>query len=242
MEGCLGKSALASAWASSDWAGFLEVALGLTGSSFRLVPFPSLPNMVTSLVLSSPTFSSAWASVLRSPNVEVWPKPTPPNRDIGGAGWDWRTLVEKLKEEGLLGTGAGWGAAVLELELVLERADGWENVNCRLLPEPMLRGSFWARLVVAMEAEMEGATAGWEKLKPSGPLLAPVRREKPELAGPLLSLVLKEGWVVVVPPKGCSDAEAGWGLAGSGLALKMGLNSTSLDGLKLNSDVLKPPL
>lgn len=45
--------------------------------------------------------------------------------------------------------------------------------------------------------------------------------------------------VVWDPPKAELDSEVVGGLVGSGLALKMGLKSASLAGLKLNSDGAK---
>lgn len=39
-----------------------------------------------------------------------------------------------------------------------------------------------------------------------------------------------------MPPKGELDSEVVCGLVGSGLALKMGLKTASVAGLKLNSD------
>ena len=42
---------------------------------------------------------------LGSPNAEAWPKTAPPNKM---AAWGWRTLAEKLKEEGVV----GWAVAV----------------------------------------------------------------------------------------------------------------------------------
>lgn len=64
-------------------------------------------------------------------------------------------------------------------------------------------------------------------------------RGKAELVDPLLS-ILEAGWEAL--SKDCSDAGLGWGLAGSGLTLKMGLKNASLDGLKLNSDIPNPLL
>ena len=81
--------------------------------------------------------------------------------------------------------------------------------------------------------EMEGAAVGSEKLKPSGPGLAAVNREK--LGVVMLLMVLELVWSPV-PPKVELDNEEVWGLFGSGLALKMGLKRASLAGLKLNSE------
>lgn len=125
-----------------------------------------------------------------------------------------------MKEEGLLGTGADWGA-----EPLLDGAAGWEKVNSSLPPAPLVAGSVSVCGRPALGKEMEGAAAGWEKLK-SRPL------------GPLLSMLATAGWA---EPKASGPA-AGWELLGSGLTLKMGLNRASSDGLKLNSDVPNPRL
>lgn len=108
----------------------------------------------------------------------------------------------KLKEDGVLGTVAARGAASV---LVLDGAAGWEKVNCRVLVELVLvvRGSFWPRLMLG--AEMVGAAAGCEKLKPKESLL--VRRAKPELVDPLLSILFDPDRETL--PKGCSDTEVG---------------------------------
>lgn len=82
-----------------------------------------------------------------------------------------------------------------------------------------------------------GAAAGCEKLKPSEPDLAPASREKPEVVVLLMVLVKVLEVVRDAPlPKGEFDSEVVCGLAGSGLALKMGLKTASLAGLKLKSD------
>lgn len=110
----------------------------------------------------------------------------------------------------------------------LEGAAGWEKVNSRGLEGavllPVVSGLFWA--------EIEGAAAGWEKLKPRDPDLAPVTTEKPvEVVVVLLLMML-----VCDPPlpKGELDMDVVCGFVGSGLALKIGLNRASLAGLKLN--------
>lgn len=87
---------------------------------------------------------------------------------------------------------------------------------------------------------MEGAAAGCEKLKPGGPGWAPVVVEKTE-AGVLLPMELELVWDTVLP-KGELVIAVVWGLAGSGLALKMGLKSASLAGLNVDLDDPKPRL
>lgn len=94
-------------------------------------------------------------------------------------------------------------------------------------------------------AETAGVAAGCEKLKPTGPDLAPVNREKPAAAA--AAAVVSVGRVPALVceallPKGEADMGVFWGLAGSGLALKMGLNRASLDGLNVKPDASKPLL
>lgn len=97
-------------------------------------------------------------------------------------------------------------------------------------------------------AETAGLAAGCEKLKPTGPDLAPVNSEKPGAGVAVLLLLVVSGGTVpafvcdVVLPKGEPDMAVFWGLAGSGLALKMGLNRASLDGLNVKPDASKPLL
>lgn len=97
-------------------------------------------------------------------------------------------MAEKLKDDGVV----GWVVDALVLEL--EGAAGWEKVNCRVLVGPLLlpvvSRLFWA--------EIEGAAAGCEKLKPSGPDLAPVKRGKPVVVLPLL-MVLELVWGALLP-------------------------------------------
>lgn len=85
-------------------------------------------------------------------------------------------------------------------------------------------------------AETAGVAAGCEKLKPTGPDLAPVNREVVSV-GRVPALVCE-----ALLPKGEPDMAVFWGLAGSGLALKMGLNRASLDGLNVKPDASKPLL
>lgn len=105
-----------------------------------------------------------------------------------GAVWGWTPLAEKLKDDGVV------GCVVDDLVLELEGAAGWEKVNCRVLVGPLLlpvvRGLFGA--------EIEGAAAGCEKLKPSCPDLAPVNRGKPVVV-PLLLMVLELVWGELLP-------------------------------------------
>lgn len=124
---------------------------------------------------------------------------------------------------------------LLELE---GAAAGWEKVNMGELEEVLLlpvdSGLFCA--------ETEGAAAGWEKLKPTRLDLSPDNREKPVVEVPVVGAILPEfAWVAALP-KGELDIEVVCRLGASGLALKMGLNNTSLAGLKLNSDDPKPLL
>ena len=221
--GCLGDSA--SAGTSSSVAAFSGPVVGTTGSSLRLVP---LPNRANTFVSPRPSrllpLSSVLISVLglTSPKAEGWPKFVPPNR---GVAWGWVPLAEKLKDDGVV----GWVVDAWALEL--EGAAGCEKVNCNwvlegLLLLPVVSGLFWA--------EIEGAAAGWEKLKPSC-------RENPVVVAVPLFMVLALVWDPLLP-KGELDIEVVWGLAGSGLALKMGLNSASLAGLKLNLVDPKPLL
>lgn len=123
---------------------------------------------------------------------------------------------------------------LLELE---GAAAGWEKVNIGELEElqllPVDSGWFCA--------ETEGAAAGWEKLKPTRLGLGPDNREKPAVEVPVV-VILEEFACDRVLPKGELDIEVVWRLADSGLALKMGLNSASFAGLKLNSDDPKPLL
>lgn len=74
--------------------------------------------------------------------------------------------------------------------LELEGAAGCENVNCRELDGPVLLPVVSGLLL----AEIEGVAAGCEKLKPSGPDLAPVKREKPVVVLLLLATVLALVW------------------------------------------------
>lgn len=87
--------------------------------------------------------------------------------------------------------------------LELEGAAGWEKVNCKVLEGPLLlpvvSGLFWA--------EIEGAAAGCEKLKPIWPDLAPVDTGKPAVVVVvLLLMVLVHVWDPLFP-KGELDIE-----------------------------------
>lgn len=86
----------------------------------------------------------------------------------------------KLKDDGVV------GSVVEALVPELDGAAGWEKVNCRVLVGPLVS------LVVSglLWEEIEGAAAGWEKLKPSGPDLAPATKEKlvVEVVLPLLTM------------------------------------------------------
>lgn len=110
--------------------------------------------------------------------------------------WGGGALVEKLKDDGVV----GWVVDALVLEL--EGAAGWEKVNCRVLEGllllPVVSGLFWE--------EIEAAAAGCEKLKPSD--LPPVSKEKPVVVVVvvLLLMVLKPVWDPLLP-KGELDIE-----------------------------------
>lgn len=116
----------------------------------------------------------------------------------------------------------------------LDGAAGWEKVNCKVLVgplvSPVVSGLLWE--------EIDGAAAGWEKLKPSGPDLAPANTEKLVVEVVVVLLV----WDPALLLKGELESGVVCGLVGSGLALKIGLKTASVAGLKLNSVDPKPRL
>lgn len=111
---------------------------------------------------------------------------------------------------------------MLVVALVLERVVGCANVNCKPLDgTALLEVEAW---------DAEDKAAGWEKLNP-------------DIEGLALENKLVEAVVVdcakLPPPRGELDIVV---VVGSGLALIIGLNIASFDGLKLKSDVPNPLL
>ena len=104
--GCLGSSVPACEY--SALVGFPAEVQGPTGSSFRLVPFPSLLKMVDSKALSwlsslSSALTGPSVLVLESLNAKVLSEMALPKWAIGGTGWERMTFGTKLKEDGVLG-------------------------------------------------------------------------------------------------------------------------------------------
>lgn len=119
----------------------------------------------------------------------------------------------KLKEEGVV------GCFTIVVALLLEGDAGCEKVNCNPLVGALLD-------VGARDGWAAGKAAGWEKLKTA-------------VAGLVLENKPEDVDAVGAAPNGELDIVV---VAGSGLALMIGLNSASFDGLKLNADDPNPLL
>lgn len=119
----------------------------------------------------------------------------------------------KLKEEGVV------GCFTIVVALLLEGDAGCEKVNCNPLVGALLD-------VGARDGWAAGKAAGWEKLKTA-------------VAGLVLENKPVDVDAVGAAPNGELDIVV---VAGSGLALIIGLNSASFDGLKLNADDPNPLL